>query len=275
MQNVLSIFKYLRVFLVFFAIQIFTLYVYFSSDVFPSIQFLNSTKGLASKIVESQNFYTRYFGLLEENKKLRNANKKLLELNPKNYTRLSADLIKIKDTFYRQTYSFIQGDVLRVTSHKANNYITANIGKKQGVKRGMGVINNDGLIGYVYEVSTHYCLIKTLLSENITIDVSLKKSGQFGLLKWPGIQSSSVSITGIPNDTEIEIGEQVVTRGTGGVFPKGISVGRVSSLEFAEGESNWDLKIRPSVNFGSVKYVYVVKHLLKEELEKLEEKMTE
>lgn len=270
MQNVLSIFRYVRVFLTFLSFQVFALYLYFNSDLYPAMQFVNSTSGITAKVIEAQNFYEYYFGLIEENKSLQNANKALLELSAANYLRLKPDLIQIEDTLYKQAYSFIRGDVLRATTHKANNYITANIGSAQGVKRGMGVINHDGLIGYVYEVSEHYCLVKTLLSENINIDVSLSNSGQFGLLKWFSNDPSIVNVTGIPNDTEIEIGELVVTRGTGGVFPKGISVGRVCAFEFAEGESNWDLRVKPSVNFRAVKYIYVVNHLLKEELDELE-----
>lgn len=273
MQNVLSIFRYLRVFLFFLGLQFFALYLYFTSGEYPSMKFANSTQGVTAKIVEIQNFYTHYFGLIEENKKLESANQKLMELSPENYTRLSSNLIEIEDTVYRQQYSFIRGHVLRANTHKPNNFITADLGKVHGVERGMGVINHEGLIGYVYEVSEHYCLIKTLLSENITIDVSLVNSGQFGLLKWPGFKADAVSITGIPNDTEIELGELVVTRGTGGVFPRGVSVGNVSSLKFAEGESNWDLQLKPSVNFGAIKYIYVVNHLLKDELQELESGM--
>ena len=273
MQNVLSIFRYLRVFLFFLGLQFFALYLYFTSGKYPSMQFANSTQGVTAKIVETQNFYTHYFGLIEENKNLESAYKQLLELNPDNYTRLSSTLIEVEDTVYRQQYSFIRGNVLRATTHKPNNFVTADLGTVHGVERGMGVINHEGLIGYVYEVSEHYCLIKTLLSENINIDVSLVNTGQFGLLKWPGLKADAVSITGIPNDTEIELGELVVTRGTGGVFPRGVAVGNVSSLKFAEGESNWDLQLKPSVNFRAIRYVYVVNHLLKDELFELESRV--
>ncbi len=270
MQNLISIFRYLRVFLIFLVLQGAVLYVYFTSEVYPSIQFVNSTQGITSKFLEVHNYYTRYFGLIEENQKLQKAYEQLLLMNPKSYTRLTADKISIEDTVYKQSFSYIKGDVLRSPTHKANNYITANIGSAQGVKRGMGVINHDGLVGYVYEVSEHYCLIKSILSESINIDVSLNKSGQFGLLKWPGTSPDVVSISGIPNDTEIAAGELVVTRGTGGIFPKGIPVGKVTSFDFAEGEANWDLRIKPSVNFRAIKYVYVVNHLLKSELDNLE-----
>ncbi len=274
MQNVRSIFRYLRVFLIFVLLQGFALYLYFTSQLYPSIQFANSTKGISNSFVEAQHSYTKYFGLTEENRKLQKAYKTLLEKSPISFIRLDAKRATIEDTLFKQNYSYIAGEVLRSSTHKANNFITANIGKKHGVKRGMGVINHDGLIGYVYEVSEHYCLVKTLLSENINIDVSLP-NGQFGLLKWLGSNPNAVNVTGIPNDTEVELGELITTRGTGGVFPRGIAVGHVAALNFAEGEANWDLSLKPVVNFGSVKYIYVVNHLHKAELDALEASVLE
>jgi rod shape-determining protein MreC len=274
MQNVSAIFRYLRVFLIFALLQGFALYLYFTSQLYPSIQFANTTKGISAKIVEIQHAYTKYFGLTEENRKLQKAYKDLLEKSPVSFVKLDSKRAKIEDTLYKQNYTYIAGEVLRSSTHKANNYITANIGSKHGVKKGMGVINHDGLIGYVYDVSEVYCLVKTLLSENINIDVMLK-NGQFGLLKWTGRNPNEVNVTGIPNDTDVKIGNYFITRGTGGVYPRGIAVGKVVALNFAEGEANWDLRLKPAVNFGSVKYIYVVNHLHKDELEKLESSVGE
>lgn len=269
MQNVRSIFRYLRVFLIFVLLQCFALYLYFTSQLYPAMQFANTTRGISTTFVETQHFYTRYFGLNEENKKLQKAYLELLEKSPISFIKLDSKRAKIEDTLYKQNYTYIAGEVLRSSTHKANNYITANIGKVHGVKKGMGVINHDGLIGYVFDVSSHYCLVKTLLSENINIDVTLP-NGQFGLLKWLGTNPNVINITGIPNDTEAELGELITTRGTGGVFPRGIPVGHVAALNFEEGEANWDLRVKPSVNFGAVKHIYVVNHLNKKELEALE-----
>ena len=79
MQNVRSIFRYLRVFLIFVLLQGFALYLYFTSQLYPSIQFANSTKGISNSFVEAQHSYTKYFGLTEENRKLQKAYKTLLE----------------------------------------------------------------------------------------------------------------------------------------------------------------------------------------------------
>jgi rod shape-determining protein MreC len=274
MQNVSAIFRYLRVFLIFALFQGFALYLYFTSQLYPSIQFANTTRGVSNTLIEAQHAYMQYFGLTEENRMLQKAYQKLLEKSPISFIQLDAKRAKIEDTLFQQNYSYISGEVLRSSTHKANNYITANIGTKHGVKKGMGVINHDGLIGYVYDVSEHYCLVKTLLSENINIDVMLP-NGQFGLLKWLGRNPNEINVTGIPNDTEVELGDVFTTRGTGGVFPRGIAVGSVASLNFTEGEANWDLRLKPAVNFKSVKHIYVVNHLHKTELEALEARLEE
>jgi rod shape-determining protein MreC len=274
MQNVSAIFRYLRVFLIFALLQGFALYLYFTSQLYPSIQFANTTRGISNTLIETQHAYKQYFGLPEENRKLQKAYEELLEKSPISFIKLDANRAKIEDTLFKQNYSYISGEVLRSSVHKANNFITANIGKKHGVKKGMGVINHDGLIGYVYDVSEHYCIVKTVLSENINIDVMLP-NGQFGLLKWLGKNPNEVNVTGIPNDTEVEVGDIFTTRGTGGVFPRGIAVGQVSSLNFVEGEANWDLRLKPAVNFGRVKNIYIVNHLNKSELEALEARFEE
>jgi rod shape-determining protein MreC len=274
MQNVSAIFRYLRVFLIFALLQGFALYLYFSSQLYPSIQFANTTKGISATIVEAQHSYKRYFGLTEENRKLQKAYQDLLEKSPVSFIKLDSKRAKIEDTLFKQNYTYIAGEVLRSSTHKANNFITSNIGSKHGVKKGMGVINHDGLIGYVFDVSEYYCLIKTILSENINIDVMMA-NGQFGLLKWLGRNPNEINVTGIPNDTEVEVGDLFTTRGTGGAFPRGIAVGKVAALNFAEGEANWDLRLKPAVNFGNVKYIYVVNHLHKAELDALEASVLE
>lgn len=275
MQNVISILRYLRVIVVFIVLQVFALSFYFSSNLYPSIQFWNSTKGLSNQVASTEKFYKKYFGLLDENKRLNVAYLELLNKSSHSTTPIYPDSLRVEDTLNRQVYSYILGEVSRSTVHKANNFITANIGKNHGVKRGMGVINSDGLIGYVFEVSDNHCMVKTLLSENINIDASLANSGQFGLLKWKGLSPNAIQLSGIPNDTKVKNGELVVTRGTGGVFPKGIKVGKVVSKKFIEGEANWDLNIKPSVNFGSVKYIFVVKYLFKQELDELENRVSD
>lgn len=272
MRNLKYLFRNSIVFLIFSVLQIFSLSIFFKSQTYQHLSFLNSTSGLSNTVLGWQYAYKRYFNLEGENQKIKKNYLALLQKSPQSFIKISAFETRIEDTLYKQEYAYIAGNVLRSTTHKSDNYITANIGKKQGVKRGMGVINHDGLVGYVYEVSNHYCLIKSLLSQNINIDVALD-SGQFGFLKWFGKNPKYIQVSGIPNDTELKKGIALRTRGTGGIFPRGILVGKVHTFNFAEGESNWDIQLKPSVDFRSIKSVYVVKHLNKQELDDLESRI--
>jgi rod shape-determining protein MreC len=272
MRNLKYLFRNSIVFLTFLLLQIFSLSIFFKSQTYQQVTFMNSTSGLSNTVVGWQHAYKRYFNLERENKKLQKNYQDLLQKSPQSFIKVNATEVRIDDTLYKQEYEYIAGDVLRSSTHKADNYITVNIGKKQGVKRGMGVINHDGLVGYVYEVSTHYCLIKSLLSQNINIDIALN-SGQFGFLKWYGKNPKYIQVSGIPNDTELKKGNTLRTRGTGGIFPRGIKVGTVHAFNFTEGDSNWEIQLKPSVDFRSIKSVYVVKHLNKQELDELERRI--
>ena len=76
---------------------------------------------------------------------------------------------------------------------------------------------------------------------------------------------------GVSNDTDVKKWSRVVTRGGGGIFPRGISVGKVERTDVVEGKPLWDVMIRYSEDYRSLQRVYVVKNLLKLEQEKLEE----
>jgi rod shape-determining protein MreC len=153
---------------------------------------------------------------------------------------------------------------------KRNNYFTLNIGRIQGVKRGMGVFSDNGVVGIIHNVSDHFAVVKSVLTENINIDVMIEPIGLFGLLKWDGRDPRRGSITGISNDLKIKKWSKVVTRGGSGIFPRGIMVGRVGKLKPVEGKPLWDVEIRFSEDYRTLQRVYIIKNLMQEEQEKLE-----
>lgn len=66
-------------------------------------------------------------------------------------------------------------EVINSTSTKRDNYFTINKGRLTGIKEGMGVMSGEGIVGFVFDVSEHFSIVKTVLSDNINIPVKLKK----------------------------------------------------------------------------------------------------
>ena len=89
-------------------------------------------------------------------------------------------------------------------------------------------------------------------------------------MKWDGKDPEVGFISGISNDYKILIGSEVITGSGSGVFPKGLSVGKVKKITSVEGKPLWDVHIDFSEDYRKLQNVYVVKNRLQKELEKIE-----
>ncbi len=270
MRNLIAFFRRFRVFLIFVLLQVFSLSVYFTFLNFPRSQYLTSASKVSGLILTVQNDITKHFNLSLNNDKLQKENIRLRNRLPQSFQRMQNGWAKINDTLFHQQYEYIPASVINSTSTKRNNYFTLNIGSDQGVVRGMGVFSDKGIVGIVHTSSTHFAVVKTVLTENINIDVMIEPIGLFGLMKWDGRDPRRGSITGISNDLKIKRWSKVVTRGGSGIFPRGLNVGKVEKLNPVEGKPLWDVVIRFSEDYRTIQRVYVIKNLFKEEQNKLE-----
>jgi len=237
---------------------------------FPKNQYLTTAGAFTAKILETENNFTKHFNLSKNNLALQKENIRLRKNLPISLYRIDRNLLKINDTTFKQQYAYIPATVLYSTVTRRNNYFTLNVGWKQGVKRDMGVFSDKGVVGIVHNTSEYYCVVKSVLTKDINIDVMIEPIGLFGLLKWDGKNARRGSITGISNDLHIKKWSKVVTRGGSGIFPRGLAVGRVESIKGIEGEPLWDVVVKFSENFRTLQRVYIVKNLMIEEQKALE-----
>ncbi len=270
MRNLFAFFRRFQVFLVFAGLQIFCLSWYFTSLNFPHSQFLSTASVVNGKILETRNSFTKYWNLDGNNKNLQRENISLRNHQPLSFVRLQNQQFKIDDTLYQQQYQYISARVIHSTVNKQNNFFTLDIGKSQNIKPGMGVFTDNGIVGVIYSVSKHYSLVRSLLTENINVDVNIEESGAFGLLKWDGKNPRRGFITGISNDMDVKKWSKVTTRGGSGIFPRGLNVGKIETIETVEGKPIWKIVVLFGEDFRKTQNVYVVRNLFLEEQQKLE-----
>lgn len=270
MRNLIAFLRRFRVFLLFAVLQIFALSTYFSFLNFPRTQYLTTASIVSGKVLKVRNDVTKHFNLSKNNLALQKENIFLRSRMPQSFQRLQNGLVKIDDTLFQQQYTYIPAEVINSSTNRMNNYFTLNIGSLQGVKRRMGVFSEKGIVGIIHTTSEHYSIVKTVLTENINVDVVIEPMGIFGLLKWDGRDARYGMISGISNDFKIKKWSKVVTRGGSGIFPKGLHVGNIYKLEPVEGKPLWNVIIKFSEDYRALQRVYIVKNLLLEEQEKLE-----
>ena len=272
MRNFIAFIKHFRNVLIFALLQGIALSLYFTFVQFPRTQYLTTAASIQGSILEARNGITKHFNLSKNNVRLQKENIELLEELPKSFIKLEGKLVKIDDTLHRQQYEYIPGIIINSTHSKRENYFTLNIGSSQGIKRGMGVFSTNGIVGVIHNTSEHYAVIKTCLTKKLNTSIMLEKTRQQGFLEWDGVNARKGSMTGVSNDLKIKKWAKVVTRGGGGIFPRGLPVGKISRVEVVEGESLWDLTMIFAEDFRKVQNVYIIKNLLLDEQRDIEKK---
>ncbi|MFN5415582.1 MAG: rod shape-determining protein MreC [Flavobacteriia bacterium] len=270
MRNLIAFFKRFQVFLAFVAFQAIALSLYVTYMSFPKSQYLTSASLVTGEILSVKNQATELLNLSHTNSVLQRKLIAYRKQKKQSFIQIDRNLFKINDTLFQQQYEYIPATVINSTFDKRNNYFTLDVGKLQGVKRDMGVFSEKGIVGIVHYSGDHYSIVKSVLTENINIDVMVENSGAFGLLKWETHHARRGNISGISNDMRLKKWSKVVTRGGSGYFPKGIPVGMVSSVKSIEGKPLWNVEIIFAEDFRKIQKVYVIKNLLRTEQEEVE-----
>lgn len=273
MRNLIAFFRRFRIFLYFALLQGIALSTYFTYLSFPRSQYLTTASAISGQLLTYRNNVTKHFQLPYNNRKLQYENIQLRQRLPESFIKVQGALFKIDDTLQRQQYEYIPAVVINSTVNKRNNYFTLSSGKSSGIYRGMGVFSNKGIVGIIHNVSDHYAVVKSVLTEDINIDVMVEKNGIFGLLKWNGKNPKIGTISSISNDLTLKKWSKIVTRGGSGIFPRGLPVGKIKSLKTVEGKPLWDVEIYYSEDYRKIQNVYVIKNLMLHEQKELEKKI--
>lgn len=140
--------------------------------------------------------------------------------------------------------------------------ITIDKGKKDGIKKDMAVINSDGLIGTIYKTSNNTSTVQLLTSNQfnkISVKIEVKDKYVYALLTKYNEEDNTFTLEGISENTEIPIDSKVTTTGMGSIFPSGILVGKVLSIETDSYDLAKIIKIKSEVNFNDINIVAVLK----------------
>lgn len=271
MKNLINFLKRFRDVLIFFFLQVIVLSIFFNSKNYHKTSFINTSSAVSSWITEKRNDVIKHFSLEDENKLLMEKNAQLMTYQPYSFYHLQDRIYSVDDKLFEQQYEYIPANVIKTSTNRMDNYITIDKGTLQNIQDGMGVITNNGIVGFVVDVSSHYALIKTVLSERLNIAAKLKKQSDVrGQIKWDGKDYKTVQLHGITNDIKINKGDEIITKGSKGVFPQGITIGNVKKISSKNGEITLDIDIELSTNFKRLNSVYVVKNIFKTEQDQLE-----
>lgn len=180
-----------------------------------------------------------------------------------NYEELKAEnerLLAMLD--YKEAHSESELKMSRVIGKDPGNWFevfTIDIGASDGVEKDMAVITPDGLVGRIEEVGINHSKVMTVIDSRSRVPVIVERTRDVGVAGGSlqgGDNYSQLSLNYLPLDSDIVMGDIVLTSGLEGVFPRGLPVGTVISAE-AE-DSGVDAVIEPMVDFRQIDEVFVI-----------------
>jgi len=128
-------------------------------------------------------------------------------------------------------------------------------GTDAGIRRDMPVVAWGGLVGRVIAVEAGYAKVRLLSDPNSGVAGIVQRSRAGGMILGRG--DGPLELAYVPRYADVEVGDRVVTSGLEGLFPKGIGVGRVTSVSDSSGASK-SIEVDPEVDIRSLEDVLVV-----------------
>ena len=136
------------------------------------------------------------------------------------------------------------------------HYIIIDKGSNDGLRRGMPVVTDQGLVGRVDAVISSAARVQLITDPASVINVRLEKTGREAQLI--GTISGGLALDLIPQDVGINPGDVVLTSGLGGGYPTDLIVGQVLTIRKQDSDLFQQATIQPVVDFAQLKIVLII-----------------
>lgn len=196
--------------------------------------------------------------LRDENEQLRQRN---VELEEKALLadRLAA-LMEIQSTYNLQS---VAAKVISGSTDTWASTVIIDKGSAAGLGVGMPVIDSSGVIGQIISVSPNSSTVRLIYDEGSSVPAMIQSNRAQGILN--GSANGGLSLDLVRSDLAAEIDDIVVTSGLGGVYPKGLPIGRVSVVERNPGALYLEISVEAFARVRSLEEVLVITSLTDEQ----------
>ena len=255
-----------RAVLLFLLLELYCIRLLIGSHRYQETHWLNSSNAVAASLLALSQSTNDYFGLRETNEVLAQENARLRrELAAFS----SADQPVASDSSSGDPFDFITARVVDNTTGHLRNFITINRGSQDGIAAGMAVSGQSGIVGKVKAVSLRYAVVISLLNVDEHVSVQIKRTGNFGTLRWDGADPALAQFHYLPRHASVWPGDTVVTSGYNAVFPRGMRVGVVRSAELDESSLFYRVQVELAQDFSRLQFVDVIRSRRTAEIDSL------
>jgi len=236
-------------------------------------QIIKDTVGVAQSIVaKPANYVNGIFNNIdsllntyEENKRLKarledfavvQAEAADLKLDNKKLQELIDKSESLKD------FNPIHATVIARNPDQWEEKIILNKGSSHGVEKNMAVMTAKGLVGKIILVTPFTSEVELLYTNNPNYRVSAMVLGDkeaYGLIEGFDKERNELILKRIDSSLTVKKGQQVVSSGLGGIFPKGVPIGEITEVSTDDFGLTKMAYVKPSADFSILDHVVIAK----------------
>lgn len=131
-----------------------------------------------------------------------------------------------------------------------------NVGKNRGIRAGMPVVTEVGLVGRIVEVHETTSVVLPITAAESAVNAVVQSSRQVGVVRGQG--TPVLVMEYLPLDAQVQVGDLVLTSGLGAVFPPKVLIGQVVGVQRHTYDMYQTVEIRPAVNLNQLEEVLVL-----------------
>jgi rod shape-determining protein MreC len=209
----------------------------------------------------AEHIYRSYFDLVgvnEQNQQLK-ARLAQLDLLQARLTEVEADNRRLSELLeVRRALSMkaVAANVIGGDATGMSRSIVVDRGERSGVKPGLAVLSEQGVVGKVIAASRHSARVLLLEDHNCAADVLDQRSRIHAIVA--GAVDDGVVLKYVQRSEDVKPGDRLVTSGLDGVFPRGLLVGTISQVRPQSSGLFLDVRVAPAVNFRQLEQVLVL-----------------
>lgn len=194
-----------------------------------------------------------------ENQSLRELNLKLYSnvVKMKQATSEYDNMRRLAEFKDKSNMVMFSSNVVGKSNVEMRQYLTLDRGSSEGVKRGMAVRTDAGLVGNITAVSRNYSICEIILNKHSKAAVKIERTGEGGIVTYDG--GSTLNIEKISKLLDVQIGDIVLTANISQKYPADIPVGQVIEVKEDKSSLFYKIKVKPFVNLSTIEQVFIIK----------------
>ena len=160
---------------------------------------------------------------------------------------------------FPQDYSPVNARVISLPPSEFDQQVVISAGSANGIRQDTPVVTEDGLVGRVTDLTGSAALVTLITDDESAVPAVDQRTGASGLVRL-GQGQGQLILDRVAKENDVRPGDRIITLGTRSkqypsLYPKGIQIGRVTSVGQSDTAPFKAIQIDPYVNFGSLDMV--------------------